>query len=788
MYDLHNIGNSRMDSATSLSLKAHASDVGLRTTFNGNNGSSLSLGGSSLGLAARSGTSSDKSKAWVNPLDVHFMRSTPTGPPAAHRSPLGTQRVASGAENAGASDDTQKAKESETDGKSAEREQSQTYSPPDETVKGPTEPVAKIEANPLQKVLSNDSANSCISPKSQAKPRPSIRGGTASPNNPHSPVRHAFAHQGPPKHAPPTQSLPSIPHQGPLRQHPPAPLKIGARRQASPSGTGAHLAGLASPGLSRPYSPSPLSPALRINTAVTGSVRPLSPAIINSQTIENNTNSRQSKDSSSQQSPTIAGPAALRSPMGSKPESTQALPVGVDAVSGPSSSEADDPIEQFTRPIFRDGAKRDTLTILSPRRRSLSMKIEKFEKSLVDAQQRQPVTDKDSCKRYSSSSSRYSVASASDDDEPILSPIDIPVIPAPLRTPGLKTNPMYSEETYSETSLAPQPHHHNMHPVLRSTKSDIGRGAESPAPLQKSIYALRHQSPPPGPGSPHMDVRRQQSRTPTPQGSLDGLRQQSSTPGPYSRRAESPGIGLVTSDARCLQNTPPTQPMRRPGPRPPRPSLDEYCVTNVSNGRNTPVSRSVARAPSKESSTSSTQINEFGQDLVDATANNQKPSVTRPTYILDQDLVPSPESATAPDSVLGGPTLTITPTVGSGAFKFDFGPNGAPPTPDSTGWGANEGPGPSAFRRPNAPPPLSFNFSPNAYSREPGPWTPPIAGDGLVVGPAEGPTLRLGTPIPPSPVRPRTPVDAAALGIGIARGPSVRERSHPVDEFGTCLI
>ncbi|KAB5517337.1 hypothetical protein GE09DRAFT_1195786 [Coniochaeta sp. 2T2.1] len=85
MYDLSNISHSRHGSGNN--LKPAASDTNLRTKYNAQSVSNLKVPGP--GLGSRPGTpSSGRTKAWVNPLDVHFGRTTPSALPSTPKSPL----------------------------------------------------------------------------------------------------------------------------------------------------------------------------------------------------------------------------------------------------------------------------------------------------------------------------------------------------------------------------------------------------------------------------------------------------------------------------------------------------------------------------------------------------------------------------------------------------------------------------------------------------------------------------------------------------------------------------
>lgn len=106
---------------------------------------------------------------------------------------------------------------------------------------------------------------------------------------------------------------------------------------------------------------------------------------------------------------------------------------------------------------------------------------------------------------------------------------------------------------------------------------------------------------------------------------------------------------------------------------------------------------------------------------------------------------------------------------------------GGPPSPDQPNWPlaspaatatrppvSSSAMAPPLLKRRNPPAPLNFDFSPNAYSREHGPFTPPVR---MLSQPSPG--------LMPDEGRPSTADEA---GIGMARGPSVRE---PRGAFGT---
>ncbi|KAK0730319.1 hypothetical protein B0H67DRAFT_28350 [Lasiosphaeris hirsuta] len=669
--------------------------------------------------------------------------------------------------------------------------------------------------------------------------RPGSRGGMRSNgmgDTSHGPARANHAHQGPPRHSPPTQSLPQPPNQGTPRHGPRGPSyeSPNSRGPQRPDGLESNMLGPRTAHQNtRPYSPAPRGPsprapgpvvAQRAQSPANNGPRPRAPGLheIRPQSptprhqrgpgplgyrsespapLGHHARGGGQPDVRSQ-SPALSIPS-LRGPSGNEIRSLSPAPSNLgpngyrrqesgSTVTSPISigpslrdlivqspepltisptgsvSKSDDegPIEQFARPVIQSvQARRDTLTMSSPRRHSLSMQIEKLEKTLVSAQQGQV----HEANKISISSSRYSDAGA--DEEPILT-----LQPAPLRA--------------------------------------------SPSVLAVAEAAVE------------------------------------------SQRAVSPGRGPLA--------------LRR-GPR--RPTLDEYGVGT---------SQTTTARPRDLSPAAALTVNTISQPSRANTPQFQLPSrALSPALTAD----PSPVFRPAPSPIID---------VG---FKFDFGPAiVAPPTPDSTVWpmpptsptsirfatspellyhdasseytsGAEDDddsdildwhPDPELPQpkeelprtseqnpdlelelkldilrpRPQAPPPLTFNFSPDAYSREPGPWTPPLrtpseneavaaqandvrpstaqdahlnvtgglspgfAAGGLLVSPGSGP-----------PSRSRSPVDginaeeaaaaAVALGIGMARGPSVREpgghqyrgpgamsRRPPgmVDAFGTGFI
>jgi hypothetical protein len=342
------------------------------------------------------------------------------------------------------------------------------------------------------------------------------------------------------------------------------------------------------------------------------------------------------------------------------------------------------PIEQFAKPIIQSvQARRDTFTLNTPRRHSLSMEIEELEKSLMVAQQTQ-------------------------------------IAPEPVRS-------SYSSSHYSDDSdWTPEPTVTLQQVTLRASPEIPANVSREPSPIRG-----------------RQDLRR--------------------------------------------------------GPR--RPTLDEY---------NTQLAP--ARAQPSPIELLSPLTRAITPQLRALAAEPTPPRQNSPSTLIDT------------------------------GFKFDFGPPPvmAPPTPDSATWPLATSPSPDPVLTPTpepaiqqsqlprgsaAPAPLSFNFSPDAYSRDPALWTPPppppprsasrtpSVREPLEDGPppasktggllAAAAPFNFNSPINP-PSRSRTPVDgvnaseaaavAAALGIGMARGPSMRAppdrraRMGRVDAFGTDFI
>jgi hypothetical protein len=840
MYNLSTVGPGRPGSQASMHLRPHASDANMRTRFGGNNGSSTSLAlptpgfgarfgannGSSTSLAApgpgfgsrfganntsstslalpgpgfgsRPGTPG-RSKPWVNPLDVHFARSVPSGPPTP-KSPLvdsmqlpPTPTTANAETSSVFGEDPDDMVDSiMASVKKREQELKEAKEREKELEK--QRETARLDMERLERQRSTESNLSGRRPSAphlQPEPResldiPTMQGPVfnpdARPGSRNGPVRSPPLHQGPPPTGPPTYCLPQPPGQGPPRLGPLGPSAEG------PSGRGPRANGFGPPSprlppstgsplnsptlqappqkVFRPYRPPPLQgsgPLGPLPDALRSPSPPLSTPGVN--------------DSRSQSPALKSPPPKEHRPVvfhpepelpeskgrGTPPPERQGLEPLISTLTSPSTvtspsgsirrmSVEDEVVEQFARPIIQNvRAKRDTLQLNTPRQHSLSMRIEELEKTLLNAQQthqaqKLPVPE---ANRASTSSSVYSNGIKDDEDEDDDGPI-LPIHPAPLRIP---------------TPMAP------------------------PAP--PAAAPIRPQSPIRGPP--------------------------------------------------------------RRGPLPRRPGLDEYGVSSdqvaLRNRGGTPTPASRSGSTDNYSSHSSPP------------SRTNTPQLRHPT--LRRDLAqPSPAPT---DDAFERPRPS--PVVDTG-FNFDFGqlPGlAAPPTPDSTNWSlasptmeptsnpppptsepAQQQPksGPSSsstkFTRANVPPPLNlkFNFSPDAPSRDPtlGLWTPPIRSVPFAGTTADGrPSTSAGpssnsngngngngnsnsngnggSKLAASPSLisqfPESVTDddhrASFMGIGMARGPSIREVRRPktstggrgqgqgqgrgpVDSFGTGFI
>ncbi|KAK4136860.1 hypothetical protein BT67DRAFT_193061 [Trichocladium antarcticum] len=825
MFNLSNVGTGPGVSQTSLLLKPHASDMNMRTRFGANNGSSTSLAVPNLrppgpGFGSRPGTPNGKAKPWVNPLDIHFMRATPAGP-ATPKSPLtqpamqlpqtpmtenGDAGSVFGEEEADDMVDTvmtsikkegpeaREAREKETElerQKEAarldlERLERQKSTESKQSVRSPTTPLP--ETKPYQLPLNSPSLPGPVF-KGNVPSRPDSRNGPNDSNSSNSPIRPRPLHQGPPPTGPPTQSLPHPPRQG--RQGPLVHPSEG-RNARGPWPTGPAMSGGPGPvfrpnGSSsnnpRPHGPHPRSHATGPWGPHSQAPNPHGPSPNNSRPLRLpplQTFGQRGPGPNGLRSPNLSGfqdhrsqsPApkspALRGYRGvgfaehqytandgrNTPTERRGMGPLISTLASPSSVTSPsrsgsglsldyEPIEQFARPVIRDvAAKRDTLTITSTRQTSLSMRIEELEKTLVRSQQahqpQRPLVQE--AWRRSTSSSVYSDDINDDDDDD-----DGPI---------LSIQPASSQPESSQPA-----------PLC------------IPPPLASALVsANRPQSPFRGP------------------------------------------------------------PRRGQGPR--RPGLEEYGILSnqVVLGARGPTPAPSSRSGSTDDYSSHSSP-PSAVDTPQLRHPNWKREPTQPSPVP----TPNHETADRPR-----PSQRIDT-----GFKFDFGSAvGAPPTPDSTTWplspardkntisasppipeqsparakpaDASQG----KFTRAHVPPPLNlkFNFSPDAPSRdlamgidssnEAGMWTPPLRppappGDDGRPSTSSGhngnrssglvPSPRLIAQFPRSNTGDESDNRGSWMGIGMARGPSIRELRKPspsgaagrrgmVDSFGTGFI
>ena len=274
-----------------------------------------------------------------------------------------------------------------------------------------------------------------------------------------------------------------------------------------------------------------------------------------------------------------------------------------------------------------------------------------------------------------------------------------------------------------------------------------------------------------------------------------------------------PPLGSVSSASASRETSPQRKVSSRLGHGIHRPRPSEYGV-KVPRAQPTPPATQPTRPRFGPGLGSDPPRPTLDIDAHEAGSRSVTPQLRQQRYRPENTSpVQSPDSLTAPSAKADTNTLAIA------GFKFDFAPSNGPPTPDSmNSWPLNEvspplqkpeaskpalgldrpaldgessGAGKSGnkgIQRTNAPAPLNFDFSPAGYSRaQDGPYTPPLRTAPAKLPTAEGRPQTAGNArgrhSPPSQFRPfedSNPAPATGLGIGMARGPSVRER--PVKE------
>ncbi|KAJ4302503.1 hypothetical protein N0V88_002649 [Collariella sp. IMI 366227] len=511
MFDLGNASSMRSGSQASLHLKPHASDANLRNRFGAQNGSSstnlaLPTPGFSSRLAARNGSSSSlaappplgsrpgtpsRNKQWVNPLDVHFVRSVPTGPPTP-KSPLlspsvtlpptpSRERTETGSvfgEDAHDMVDTimasvKKREQEEKEAKEKENElerqretarlEMQRLERQKSTESNLGRPGSAPRSQP-ESPLKRAGEPSLLSPvKTDGDSRPGSRGCALHhcirarlPRGLRHNVSHshlakdnlvrglsglrprAQAHEDIGRRGPRATSQGQGLVQGTTALNPTALALMAPTIVLNPE-TLAFKASLLMARTSKGFGPlsaladGPRSPSPPLNSAEIREMRLQNPTLGTPPLLspteqfysepellpsEGRKTSGQETQTVAQLISTLTSPSTVTSPSGSIRR------LSLD----------DGPIEQFARPIIQNvWAKRDTMTLNTPRKHSLSMRIEELEKSLIHAQQGHQTLKPLSpgTNRISTGSSFYSDGTKDDDDDddgPIL-----PIQPAPLR-------------------------------------------------------------------------------------------------------------------------------------------------------------------------------------------------------------------------------------------------------------------------------------------------------------------------------------------------------------------
>lgn len=781
MCDLGSAGSGRRGSqASSLHPRPHASDLNLGNRFAANNGSAASLVAPG---PPGPGTPNGRPKPRVNPLDAHPMRDTASGPqtpksplansPVLPRTPV-TENGESGSvfgeeademvnavmssvnrqeEEAKKTKEREKEleKQRETARLEMERLERQKSTGSGLTVKSPS-------ATPSERETQQQSPNGSILQgplfRGSVETRPSSRGGPG----PNGPLRPSPLLTGPPPTGPPTQRLPQPPGQGPPRHGPLGPVP-------RPNGPGPH---------------NPRTPGI--------------PAGV------------KQPHGAGQQSPRPQGPP----PKVFRPY--RPPPPGQQGSATPSGIQSQDTAPKTPRtekycpqsPTSGDGTPGSRSAYSNPEREG----DVGSGRNTPDSGRQAPIPLLSSLASPSTvTSPSSSVSGLSLDDEPMdyFSAPVIQDVAAKRDTQAFKMMPrqqslsMKIEELEKTLIQAQQAHQAQVAQVQEADISSTG----------SSLY---------GDGD----------------GDGDGiLKDDEDDDGPILSIQPAPlRIPAAQAPAAPPENQP-QSPFRLPprrglGPR--RPALEEYGISSSAIR-----SRGPTPAPSSRSgSTDNYSVHSSPLSRTDT------PQLRHPNWRRDPgQLSPAPTLDTADQP-------RPNPVVDTG-FKFDFGPSAAaPPTPDSTTWPlsspTNEtasAPAPTSapaperpqapfkseppgkFTRENVPPPLNlkFNFSPDAPSRDPtlgnhtgGLWTPtlrpaPSAAPGTDGRPSTSAgagggggklaaSPQLISKFPES--APRDDDDIGAfMGIGMARGPSIRETRRPgasaasrgmVDSFGTGFI
>ncbi|KAK0733812.1 hypothetical protein B0T26DRAFT_37597 [Lasiosphaeria miniovina] len=804
MYDLTKGAHGRNGSFSSaINLKPHASDANLRVKFNANNGSSHSLAapmsgyGSRPAAGPRPSTSSGPTKAWVNPLDIHFMKAAPSGTPAP-KSPLApreTDKTIPTSQGADAADKKEQ-KENEAGEEDAEleqlkktarlglerlvRQQSNEMTQASNSTPQPREPSMEQSRGPARKQsdeqFRDQTKEQGYSQQASANNLPAVlgpafRGNTdqrpGSRNGPPTngpdgvngqaprPAPSLLVH-GPPRHGPPTQSLPHLPnqaaqkslHQGTPQGLPPGfpPGPPGSSKEA-PRGQGPRLAG-PTPSEMGPGGLSLYRPITHIQPQTAGPANPHGSGLQNNRPY----------------SPKPQAPPAARAPGLVE----QGLQKSASTGSGPGPN-----TNGYGSLVLSRGPGSQTLGVsmlnepspeTSPMLYSSSFKpgsrpsfddmpIEQFARPIIrDVQAKRDTLTSYSPRRLS------------------------------MKIEKLEKSLLTAQQTSHLKTFSTSSSQYTDDLVSDDDEDDDDPILTQPEPL--------HLSPP-------LAIAE------------------------FSRPKSPIRVGL---------------PLRGPGPR--RPTLDEYGVSSnlVATAPAVVTTPSAASGAVRHGAAPGLTIENSGNNgshpglsdnnsnIMDRLGASSPPSraTTPQLHHHNKNWTRDPSPAPVLHLNTTSPTTrnALSPAVPSPIesaafdFNFDFGPNAAPPTPDSTTWplgstSLSSSPDPAAtptfsslesarpprLDRSHVPPPLHLKFPApgngsggnSGFRRDAGPWTPPLARSDSGIGHdnARPSTAMGGSTFSSNSGKNDAPAAAAgqadadqamaeALGIGVARGLSVR--------------
>jgi len=858
-------------SQLSLRVKPHASDVNLRTRFGANNGSSTSLAvpapgfgarfganngsstslaaptpgfgarfgannGSSTSLAApgpgfgsRPGTPSGRAKAWVNPLDIHFVRSVPSGPPTP-KSPLvdsmqlpptpttekaETQSVFG--EDAGNMVDAvmasvKKREEEANEAKQREQELEKERE------------TARLDMERLERQKSTESTLAARRPSAPqlepelpsaeaSLPGPVFRGDLEMrPASRNGHKRSPPLHQGPPPTGPPTQCLPKPPGPGPQRQGPLGFAGEGPDRRAP------HPVGPVDHELGNEFGRRPNPHGSRDPRFAGEGPDRRTPHLVGPVDHERGQEFGRRPNPHSPRDPRAHGPHPGGHP--GHPHGAGPRPYGPpppNTSQPPSRPYRRSPPEGSGPGPLPDGFRSPSPPLGSPGIDGATMFHSEPELPASNGRGTPDRGRQGPGPLISTLASPSTVTSPSGSirrlsfDEPV-EQFARPIIQnvrglrdtLTLNTPRQHSLSMKIEE-FEKTLLSAQQTQQNLKALVQEPRRRSGGS---------SIYSDGPKVDDDDDEGPILPVQPAPLRIPHPTAAP--------APAPTDR---------------------PQSPMRGPprrGALPRRPGLEEYGVssTQVSlrtrGGTPTPASRS---GSTDNYSTHSSPLSRT--DTPQLRHPNWRRDLAQPSPAPTLENFERPRPSPVVDTFERA--RPAAPVVDTG-FNFDFGPGpslgfAAPPTPDSSTWSLASPTGeagplppqtsepaqtqPAKFTRSNVPPPLNlkFNFSADAPSRDPtlGMWTPPIrpthgaaaanderpstsggpSGAGKPNGLAASPSFLSRFPESHGP---GDDDPSSFMGIGMARGPSIRDVRRPktsaggkpvpamVDSFGTGFI